>query len=67
MADSCDGVGVASRHKRPVGLKNAGRKSPSAVPGKHQFPDVLEFGVAYAMLECSDLLARGAPGVHSAR
>jgi methylenetetrahydrofolate reductase (NADPH) len=33
--------------------------------GRAEDPEaVAELGVAYATLQCSDLLARGAPGVH---
>src|SRR4029078_11231566 len=36
-----------------------------ALDGYADEPDsVLELGVAYATLQCADLLARGAPGVH---
>ena len=46
-----------------------GSRMPEALlrelePRAEQPEAVLEFGVAYATLQCADLLAKGAPGVH---
>ena len=46
------GASIPERLKRELSLR---REDPQAA---------LEFGVAYATLQCADLLKRGAPGIH---
>ncbi len=57
--------GQIKRFTEMCGATHPRASSTAQLDGRADDPEaVAELGVAYATLQCSDLLARGAPGIH---